>query len=163
MREFLEFCHGQMSERRFEKGETVLQEGNREGVLYVLIEGSAEVLKGDVQVNQVAEPGSFFGEMSVLLDSPHTATVKALEASRFYVTENPLAFLNSRPEIALAISTLLAQRLHSMTTYLADLKNQFSDQEDHLGFVDEVLDTLSHAQRRSHKPGSVRDPDPTVY
>jgi CRP/FNR family cyclic AMP-dependent transcriptional regulator len=89
--------------------------------------------------------------------------VRTLEPSRFYVADNPMEFLNSRPEIALAISALLAQRLHSMTTYLADLKNQFSDQEDHLGFVDEVLDTLSHAQRSRHKTGSVRDPDPTVY
>jgi hypothetical protein len=28
--------------------------------------------------------------------------------------------------------------------------------------VDEVPETLSHAQRSGHSPGSVRDPDPDV-
>jgi hypothetical protein len=33
-----------------------------------------------------------------------------------------------------------------VTTYLADLQHQFSEREDHLGMVDEVLDSLLHHQ-----------------
>ena len=163
MRDFLKFCQGSLPVHSVDAGTEILREGDSEGGLYILLDGSAEVLKGDVRVNLVTEPGSFFGEMSVLLDSPHTATVKALEPSRFYVAENAREFLDTRPEITLPIATLLAQRLHALTTYLADLKHQFEDQEDHLSMVDEVLESLSHAQTRRHKPGSERDPDPTVY
>ena len=69
MRAILPLCAA-MPERAVPAGQTILQEGQRSGALYVLIEGSVEVLKGDVQVNTVSDPGAVFGEMSVLLDTP---------------------------------------------------------------------------------------------
>ena len=51
----------------FAAGEVLVAEGSPPGVLYVLASGSVEVVKGDVQITTVAEPGAFFGEMSVLL------------------------------------------------------------------------------------------------
>ena len=33
-----------------------------------------------------------------------------------------------------------------MTHYLVDLKQQFADHENHLGMVDQILDTLVHHQ-----------------
>jgi CRP-like cAMP-binding protein len=148
--------------RTFAAGETVLAEGMRAGVLYVLASGSVEVVKGDVQINTNSEPGAVFGEISVLLDSPHTATVRALEASSFHVADDPLAFIRANPDVALELSRMLARRLHFVTTYLVDLKRQFAGSGDHLAMVDEVLDTLVHDQARETLPGSDRCPDPTV-
>ena len=74
----LDLCKG-LPERKFAKGETLLEEGKRAGLLYILVTGTVEVVKGETQINTVGEPGAFFGEMSVLLDAPHTATVRALE------------------------------------------------------------------------------------
>lgn len=152
-----------MPQRTAAAGEVLLEEGERAGVLLVLIEGAVEIVKGDYQVDLIAEPGAVFGEISVLLDTPHTATVRATVDSRFYIAEDPLAFLRSHPEIALGLSKMLAKRLYSMTTYLVDLKRQFEDRGDHLSMIDEVLDTLVHAQDEEHEPGSERDPDPTIY
>src|SRR5947207_1031259 len=142
MREILRLC-ADMPERRFGAGEILLHEGERSGVLFVLAEGSVEILKGDLQVNTVSDPGAFFGEMSVLLDAPHMATVRTLELSRFYVAEDATGFLESDPAVALAVARLLARRLHSMITYLVDLKRQFKEHDDHFGMVDEVLETLA--------------------
>ena len=163
MRNILRYCEGRLPERTVPAGEVVMAEGTRAGVLLVLAEGAVEVLKGDYQINTFSDPGAVFGEISVLLDSPHTATVKTIAPSRFYVVEQPLEFLRSAPDLALGVAELLAQRLHAMTTYLVDLKHQFEDHESHLGMVDEVLDALTHAQHEDHAPGSDRDPDPTVY
>ncbi len=162
MDEILRACDGIASERTIPAGETLLAEGQRVGVLFILVDGEVEVLKGDFRIHSISEPGSVFGEISVLLDAPHTATVKTTSPCRFYVVEDPLEFLRSRPEIALDIARLLAERLHAMTTYLVDLKQQFEGSDDHFGMVDEVLETLGHAQRGRHVPGSDRDPDPTV-
>lgn len=162
MNEILAECRD-MPERAFAAGADVLVEGSRTGVVYILIEGEVEVLKGDIQVTTAAEPGAFFGEMSALLDAPHTATVRALSPSRFYVAENAVAFLQSSPQIALAIARLLAKRQQAMTSYLADLKSQFEDQADHMAMVDAVLETLVHHQDEEQIPGSDRDPDPNVY
>lgn len=163
MSRILDLCPTDMPQRKAAAGEVLLEEGKRAGVLLILVDGAVEIIKGDYQIDLISEPGAVFGEMSVLLDSPHTATVRAAADSTFYVAENPLAFLHSHPEVALGLSKLLASRLHGMTTYLVDLKRQFEGRGDHLGIIDEVLDTLLHAQDEEHEPGSERDPDPTVY
>lgn len=163
MRDILSFCAGRLPERSLPAGEVVMAEGVRDGMLFILAEGAVEVLKGDFQINTFTDAGAVFGEISVLLDTPHTATVRTLVPSRFYVVERPDEFLRSAPEISLHVARLLAKRLHAMTTYLVDLKHQFEDHESHLGMVDEVLDALTHAQDEEHAPGSDRDPDPTVY
>jgi len=148
--------------REFAAGEPVISEGSPGGVLYVLASGSVEVVKGDVQITTVAEPGSFFGEMSVLLARPHTSTVRALELSTFHVIEDPLAFLHADPDSTFELARLLARRLHFVNSYLVDLKRQFQEHGGHLSMVDEVLETLVHHQEPAAAAGSERCPDPTV-
>src|SRR6185369_14722183 len=107
----LDYCGG-LPERTYEASAVLLQEGVR-GPLYVLAEGAVEVLKGELQINVVDEPGAIFGEVSALLGIPPMATVRTLEPSRLVVVEDGLAFLSSRPELALAVARLLASRLDS--------------------------------------------------
>lgn len=84
------------------------------------------------------------GELSVLLDVPHQADVRAVTSSVCYVTRGGKAFLTSQPELALGVAELLARRLKGMLGYLADIKAQYEDRADHLGMVDEVLLNLAH-------------------
>src|SRR5215510_5360179 len=98
MRTILSFCQG-LPEKTFGPDEVLLAEGGREGVLYILIEGRVEVLKGDFQINTVSEPGAIFGELSILLGISHTATVKTLAPSQVYVVERAGEFLQSHMDI----------------------------------------------------------------
>ncbi|MGH8659564.1 MAG: cyclic nucleotide-binding domain-containing protein [Gammaproteobacteria bacterium] len=148
--------------RTFGPGEVVLAEGQRTGLLYILVSGTVEVVKGEIRISTVSEPGAFFGEMSVLLDAPHMATVRTIESSTFHVTQDPLGFLRSTPALAMDLSRVLARKLHFVTTYLADLKRQFEGSGDHLAMVDEVLESLLHHQEAEASPGSDRYPDPTL-
>ncbi len=143
----------------FAPGEVLLPEGESTGRLYVLLEGDLEIVKGDYQLNLVSDRGAIFGDMSALLGAPHMATVRALTPSKAYVAEGGEAFLQSHPEISFLLAQILAQRLHGVTTYLVDLKRQFEDQSNHLGMVDEILESLLHEQRREFTPGSDRDPE----
>lgn len=143
---------------RFEPGEILLAEGETSGRLFVLVEGAVEILKGDFQINIVGDRGAILGEMSVLLGMPHMATVRAMTPCAVLVSENASDFLNARPEITYLVAQLLAQRLHGVTTYLVDLKRQFQDEGNHLGVVDEILESLVHEQRQAFTPGSDRDP-----
>lgn len=159
---FLVDCCAGLPEVHLDPGTVVLTEGDKSGKLYVLIEGEMQVLRGDIEVATVSEPGSVFGEMSVLLGVPHTASVKALRPSRAYLVEDAETFLQSAPQMLRHIGALLALRLQSATGYLADLKRQFAESRDHFGMVDEVLETLLHQQRRAFSPGSDREPDPRL-
>lgn len=136
----------------------ILDEGQKTGRVYVLAEGRLEVFRGDMQVTVLEEPGSLVGEMSVLLDAPHTATVRALGDAKVHVVEDGAAFFSARPELSWLVARLLARRLNAATTYLVDLKRQFAGCGNHLELVGEVLETLMHQQERSFQPGSDRDP-----
>jgi CRP/FNR family transcriptional regulator, cyclic AMP receptor protein len=139
-------------------GEVLLDEGQKTGRLYVLAEGRLEVLRGGAQIAVMEEPGSIAGEMSVLLDLPHTGTVRALGDARVHVVENGADFLRAHPELAWLVARLLARRLNAASTYLVDLKRQFSGVGNHLELVGELLESMMHEQGRGFQPGSDRDP-----
>jgi CRP-like cAMP-binding protein len=145
MSHMLESCRA-LPQRDYKVGEEVIHEGQSTGHLYVLVEGKVEICKGDVQVSRVSEPGAVFGEMSVLLNQPHMATVKCLTDCKFLEAENARQFLDAHPEVTVIVAEMLARRLSSLTRYLVDLKHQFEDQKDHLSMVDEVLESLLHHQ-----------------
>jgi CRP/FNR family transcriptional regulator, cyclic AMP receptor protein len=161
MKSILEICDP-TKKREIPAGEVLLSEGSTSGHLHILVEGRIEVLRGSTQVAVVSEPGSVFGEMSVLLNTPHTATVRALSPATVYAYANAAGFLRSDPQIAFIIARLLAQRLNLATTYLADLKRQYAGQGNHLGMVSDVLASLVHQQEAEFIPGSDRLPDPAM-
>jgi CRP/FNR family transcriptional regulator, cyclic AMP receptor protein len=140
-------------------GAEVIREGEAHGILLVLLEGTVEVSRGDTVVRVIDEPGSVFGETSALLGGPATATVRCVGGCRFRRSDDPQRFLRERPGVALAVATMLARRLHTMTGYLVDLRRQYADRSDHLGMVDVVLESLAHQQRPTVEPGSDREPD----
>jgi CRP/FNR family cyclic AMP-dependent transcriptional regulator len=143
-------------------GTVLLSEGETSGHLYVLKSGTVEVLRGNTQVAVIEEPGALFGEMSVLLNRPHTATVRALTPITVYAFDDAEQFLRSNPEIAFLVGRLLAGRLNAATTYLADLKRQFEGHSSHLGMVGEVLDVLIHQQDEDFSLGPAREADPRL-
>ena len=161
MDSILDKCGGAPLEQ-LAPGAVLLSEGETSGRLYVLKSGTVEVLRGDTQVALVEEPGAMFGEMSVLLKLPHTATVRALTPATVYVFDDAERFLRSNPEIAFLIGRLLAGRLNAATTYLVDLKRQFEGHGDHLGMVGEVLDVLIHQQDEDFNLGPEREADPRL-
>lgn len=134
--------------RSFSPGAVLLEEGKRAGVLYFLESGTVEVLKQGHLISTVSQRGAVFGEVSVLLDQAHMATVQAKTEIECRVVEDPAGFLLNRPEISVHVARLLARRLNAVTTYLVDLKRQYQDREDHLGMVDEVLESLLQLQAR---------------
>ncbi|HTN62391.1 MAG TPA: cyclic nucleotide-binding domain-containing protein [Devosia sp.] len=141
MADILDYCEG-LKTTSFKPGATILVEGERLGKLYILKEGEVEVIRERTQVTHVDEPGSIFGEMSVLLDMPHSATVKSLSATRLYEIPDALTFLDKRPEFSLHIATMLARRLYYTTSYLVDLQQQAAGKRQDLDLVDSILASL---------------------
>jgi CRP/FNR family cyclic AMP-dependent transcriptional regulator len=133
--------------REFAAGETVIAENSTTGMLFFLITGEVEVYKGEVPLASTSEPGSVFGEMSVLLGTSHRASVRAVEPSSFWVVEDGRQFLQNHPAVSMHVSEVLARRLDALNKYLVDVREQFEG-HDHLSMVDEVLEVLMHRQRR---------------
>jgi len=87
--------------------EVVLTAGSKTGRLFFLKSGAVEVIKDGVQIANVSAPGSVFGDQAVLLDQPHTADVRTLEQSEFYVADAPAMFAGDPTVAALYVAAIL--------------------------------------------------------
>jgi CRP-like cAMP-binding protein len=111
-------------------GAELIQQGGKSGGLMVLKEGEVEVLRDGKFVASTKQPGSIFGEMSVLLDRPHSATVRALTDVQLYLIDDALAVLEQHPSWLLQIARLLAQRVNATTAQLVALKQRENDEDN---------------------------------
>jgi CRP/FNR family cyclic AMP-dependent transcriptional regulator len=141
------------------EGVVVVEEGAPAGRMLVMVSGSVLIEHDDVPFARIDSPGAVFGEMSVVLDRPATATVRAAQETVLRVVEDPIGFLSDHPGAALAVLRTTASRLDGMTQYLVDVKRQFADAGGHLGMVDAILDHLVHHQGPPVQTGSARDPE----
>ena len=87
--------------------EVVLTAGSKTGRLLFLKSGAVEVIKDGVQIANVSAPGSVFVDQAVLLDQPHTADVRTLEQSEFYVADAPAMFAGDPTVAALYVAAIL--------------------------------------------------------
>lgn len=108
----------------FREGEVLFLEGDDSQDLYILVSGKVDILKGDIKISEIVEPGSLFGEISFLLGSKRTATAKVcqdLKALRI-PKEKLNNFLNEFPSAAKKITQQLAHRLDERSQVLYGLK-----------------------------------------
>lgn len=67
--------------RRFRRGEIVVEHGRKSNTLFILLNGRARVLTSDSRGREVIlavlQPGDYVGEMSLIDNEPHSATVRA--------------------------------------------------------------------------------------
>jgi len=93
-------------------GKLMAEEGDRGREFFVLLEGEADVKKGDQSINTMRD-GDFFGEIALVTHMPRTASVTATTPVRVLViTERDFAALLKRsPEISRGVAEALAERI----------------------------------------------------
>jgi hypothetical protein len=79
--------------------------------------------KDGLQIAEVSEPGAVFGELSMLLDQPHAADVRAQEVTEFHVAD-AASLLTDDPATLLYVTVLLARRLDATNRALIEVKRQ---------------------------------------
>ena len=156
MRAILAHC-GDLPLQHLAGATLLLEEGQRTGRVYVLVEGRIGVYRGETLITVLDEPGSLIGEMSFLLDAPHTATARTLGDATVRIADNAEGFFRTHPELSWLVARLLAKRLKVATNYLVDLTQQYAGSGDHLEMVGEVLESLLHHQEQEFSPGSDRE------
>jgi CRP/FNR family cyclic AMP-dependent transcriptional regulator len=107
----------------YQAGENVFVAGSKTDRLLFLRKGAVAISKEAIEIAKVTEPGAVLGELSALLDQPHTADVRALETSEFHVA-NADALLAQDPITLLYVAVVLARRLDGANQALIELKRQ---------------------------------------
>jgi CRP-like cAMP-binding protein len=94
-------------------GDVVVSEGTYGHEAFILVSGTAEVIRAGVPVATL-EPGSCFGELSLLDHQPRNATVRMTTPGRVISLSQRVFFtlLRDVPGLVDALLTGLAQRVH---------------------------------------------------
>jgi CRP/FNR family transcriptional regulator, cyclic AMP receptor protein len=140
-------------------GALLFEEGGDDGRLAVLVEGSLSVRRGDEEFATIGDPGACIGEISLLLDRTHGATVVSIDDSRVRVLDDARSRLATDAALLGPVASILASRLQLVNGYLADLRLQYADSGHGLGMVSTVLGSLSAHSGVPVDPGSEREPD----
>ena len=108
----------------FGAGETVVREGEQGDSMYIIHAGACEILKDDGHGSSsrvaVIQKGDFFGEMSLLTGEKRTATVRAIEDSRFILIDKPLfaEMISSKTEINSFLAEVLVKRQQQLDAHV---------------------------------------------
>jgi CRP-like cAMP-binding protein len=103
--------------RRFKRGELIVEQGKKSNALFIVLTGRARVITSDNRGREVIlatmQPGDYIGEMSLIDNEPHSATVRA-EVQTDVLVLGRTEFARCLPEnssMAYAVMRGLVQRL----------------------------------------------------
>jgi CRP/FNR family transcriptional regulator, cyclic AMP receptor protein len=108
----------------FAKGEALVTQGERGGNLFVLEGGRLSVERDGVVIATIEEPDSVVGEMSVLLGSNYTATVRADRDSKVRVVKDAMRILSKHPELTLRLAQIVSMKLDTASALLVELSRE---------------------------------------
>ena len=113
--------------RRFRRGELVIEAGRKSNALFILLTGRARVIAADARGREVIlavlQSGDYVGEMSLIDNEPHSATVRTEVQSDMLVLGRP-EFARCLPEnssLSYAIMRGLVQRLRNADRQIESL------------------------------------------
>jgi CRP/FNR family transcriptional regulator, cyclic AMP receptor protein len=138
--------------RDMKQGEVLFHKGEMGTALYVIQDGAFEiVLPVDPPINEMLvttlKEGDFVGELSLLAETPRTATARALEDSLLYemAREDFIAFVMERPSVGISMLQEMAKRLQLTNELITSLvsKNPNEEIKETLSFGDRVADKIA--------------------
>jgi CRP-like cAMP-binding protein len=113
--------------RRYRRGEIIVEHGRKSNALYILLTGRARVLTSDSRgrdvILAVLQSGDYVGEMSLIDNEPHSATVRA-EVQTDMLVLGRAEFARCLPEnssLSYAILRGLVQRLRNADRQIESL------------------------------------------
>ena len=118
---------GAVSKSRFQKGETVVEQGKHTNALYIILSGRARVLmtdrKGGEVILATLRSGDYIGEMSMIDSEPHSATVTAERQMDVLILgrDDFLRCLHDNMSMALAVMRGLVERLRNADRKIGSL------------------------------------------
>ncbi len=99
--------------RTYAADEEIVREGSTGTALYIVLSGSARVVRGGETLGEV-RGGDFFGELALIEEHPRSASVVAATETEclLFPAWEFTALLQEHPEIAVPIMRALIARLH---------------------------------------------------
>ncbi len=116
-----------VSKRRFKRGEILVEQGKKSNALYIVLTGRTRVIMADNKGREVIlatlKSGDYVGEMSLIDDEPHSATVVADQQVDVLLLgrDSFLRCLGENMEMAHAVMRVLVRRLRKASENISSL------------------------------------------
>lgn len=128
---------------RLSVGDTLFNEGELADGLYLIVKGKVAIWSGAVEIQERAE-GEYIGELALLDDSPHSATVRAkndvmllkLHRGDFHQV------LSTSPQVVSGLLRILGQKIKQDTAYRIAAVRQQEQHEYDLKRAREIQTTM---------------------
>ena len=127
----------------YQNGETIFREGEIGDCMYVVQDGSVEVVSdaGDIEVQlAILGKNEFFGEMAIFEHEIRSATVRALGTARILTVDhkNFLRRIHEDPSLAYRLMEVMSNRVRRLSVEVTKLRHipstSIPDMEDHFKF-----------------------------
>ncbi len=136
--------------KEYKAGAVICRQNQESGDLFILNRGKINVLLDDEEISTIAEPGTVFGEMSLLLNEPRSATLVAQNDSVINVINKASlnALSKQKPDFFLKLVVTLWERLKNNISLISDFE-KLNNAKARLELEDlaKELDNLYKSQR----------------
>jgi CRP/FNR family transcriptional regulator, cyclic AMP receptor protein len=105
-------------------GDILIAQGDEGRDLFVLVSGKLSVARDGIEIATIDRAGSLVGEMSVVLGTAATATVRAATPSTVRAIRDARRHLQQDPAMTFQLARLMAMRLDATSSVLVDLMRQ---------------------------------------
>lgn len=122
--------------------EVLVTQGTGGGDLYILEYGALTVTRDGIEIATLKEPGTLVGEMSVLLGTHNSATVRAARDSRVRVIRDARRYLANDSELSLAIAALVAGRLDATSALMVEMSREHAGKPAEQGLLRRIFSAL---------------------
>lgn len=110
--------------RTLASGEVLISQGREGGDLFVLESGQLVVERDGINIARIATPNALVGEMSVVLGTLNSATVRADGVTTVRVIQDARKYLEQDQAMTFRLAWLMATRLDATSAYLVELSKQ---------------------------------------
>ncbi|MCL2350571.1 MAG: cyclic nucleotide-binding domain-containing protein [Defluviitaleaceae bacterium] len=153
----------------YPRGTVIIEENTTEPYsMYIVLKGKVRVFKNFRWIRETLlatlGPGAFFGEMSLFLKKPRSATVVTMEETIVLelTHENVLEILKSHPELSVSIMETLCGRMDHTSSVIAGLPqapnmDQAYDDEEPVKLSDRIQQELASETNMQDELGADDD------
>lgn len=132
--------------------EVLVTQGQNGGDLYILEYGAFKIERDGIDIATLSAPGTIVGEMSVLLGTPNSATVRAARDSRVRVIRDAKRYLAGDAALSFALAALVAGRLDATSALLVEMSREHMGKSTEKGLLRRIFSALL-LPREDREPG----------
>jgi len=111
---------------RYEDGDMIIREGNKDIDFFMLVQGALYVVKQGKKIGEIIQPGEYFGEMSAISGQPRSATIisKGRSVIRRFPGDKLPEIIEKHPEVAKHLFEIIVGRLDRSNKIIVKLANE---------------------------------------